>query len=147
MNTTSNDINVRRTTIRDADAVQNLLEQLGYTATMEETAERIRKVARSRRAFLAVATSGDATVGLVAAVVAPYFPNGTDICRITALVVDQDRRGGGIGEALVDSATAFARNAACASVEVTTANARARTHQFYEKMGFARTSVRFFRAL
>ena len=140
-------IGVRRPTIRDAAAVQALLQQLGYAASVEETAARIRRSARSSRAFLAIATADKTVVGVISAAVSPYFPDGTDLCRVTALVVDQAHRSGGIGEALLERALDFARQSGCAAVEVTTANARDRAHRFYEKMGFEQTSVRFYRAL
>ncbi|MCG8546695.1 MAG: GNAT family N-acetyltransferase [Alphaproteobacteria bacterium] len=147
MSSEQSSVAVRRATTRDAEAVRALLHQLGYTASAEDTAGRIRQTARSPRAFLSVATAGKTVVGVVSAVVSPYFPDGTDLCRVTALVVDQAHRGGGIGEALLDSALEFARQSGCAAVEVTTANARDRAHRFYEKMGFDQTSLRFYRAL
>jgi GNAT superfamily N-acetyltransferase len=77
----------------------------------------------------------------------PYFPSGSTICRITSLVVSAHHRGESIGEKLVAGATDFARKNHCSGIEITSAEHRLDAHRFYQRLGFSRTSFRFFRTL
>ena len=86
-------------------------------------------------------------IGLVSAELVPYFPNGSTICRVTGLVVSTHHRGQGIGEKLVTGAADFARERHCSGIEITSAEHRLDAHRFYQRLGFSRTSLRFFHAL
>jgi ribosomal protein S18 acetylase RimI-like enzyme len=138
---------LRGVTEADAAPVALLLAELGYPATEAEVGERLRGVAESRTGCVLVAESRGEVVGLIAAELVPYFPNGSTLCRITALVVAAQQRGRGIGEMLVEGATAFAREHRCAGIEITSAEHRGEAHRFYQRLGFTRTSLRFFRAV
>jgi ribosomal protein S18 acetylase RimI-like enzyme len=138
---------LRRATEADATPVALLLAELGYPAAEAEVGARLRGMAESRTGCVLVAQSGGEVVGLIAAELVPYFPNGSTICRITALVVAAQNRGLGIGEALVDGVAAFAREHHCAGIEITSAEHRVDAHRFYQRLGFSRTSLRFFRAV
>jgi ribosomal protein S18 acetylase RimI-like enzyme len=61
------------------------------------------------------------------------------------LVVDEAMRGRGVGEKLVRAAERVIADAGCGLVEVTSNLARAKAHGFYERLGYARTSLRFAR--
>ena len=86
-------------------------------------------------------------IGLVSAELVPYFPNGSTICRVTGFVVSTHHRGQGIGEKLVTGAADFAREHHCSGIEITSAEHRLDAHRFYQRLGFSRTSFRFFHAL
>src|SRR5215831_6282395 len=77
----------------------------------------------------------------------PYFPNGSTICRVTGLVVSTRHRGWGVGEKLLTGAADFAREHHCSGIEITSAEHRLDAHRFYQRLGFSRTSFRFFQAL
>lgn len=131
----------------DAASVAPLLEELGYPATADE----IRRRLRARRgaagsADFVAETEGEAD-GFLSAETLFYFPEGTRLCRVTALVVASPRRGKGVGKALLAAATDFARSRGCQGLEITTAEDRFDTRRFYERMGFSRTSHRFYRDL
>ncbi|HEY4595273.1 MAG TPA: GNAT family N-acetyltransferase, partial [Thermoanaerobaculia bacterium] len=55
------------------------------------------------------------------------------------LVVDESRRGGGIGAALVEAAAEWAAGHGFRTLRVRSNAVRERTHAFYERLGFART--------
>jgi predicted N-acetyltransferase YhbS len=138
---------LRSATETDAHAIAALLAELGYPATEAEVGARLRGVRESRTGCVLVAQADGEVVGLVAAELVPYFPNGSTLCRITALVVAAEQRGRGIGERLVEGAAAFARERHCAGIEITSAEHRGEAHRFYQRLGFARTSLRFFRGV
>ncbi|MEE8294195.1 MAG: GNAT family N-acetyltransferase, partial [Sphingomonadales bacterium] len=50
--------------------------------------------------------------------------------------VHKERRGHGIGEALIKDAIAKAEKAGCGMVQLTTDKKREKAIQFYEKLGF-----------
>jgi predicted N-acetyltransferase YhbS len=138
---------LRPATEADAHAIAVLLAELGYPASEAEVGARLRGMAQSRTGCVLVAQADDGVVGLIVAELVPYFPNGSTMCRITALVVAAEQRGRGIGERLVEGVAAFAREHRCAGIEITSAEHRGEAHRFYRRLGFSRTSVRFFRGV
>ena len=137
---------MRRAEAHDAAAVASLLGELGYPTTEAEARERLdsRDFAS---ALVLVASEDDDVVGLLAADPVPYFPDGSMLLRITALVVTERRRRSKVGQFLIDAAAAYARDHGCSALEVTTAERRTGAHRFYESLGFTRTGLRFLRVL
>lgn len=140
-------VTFRRATEADADAVAVLLTELGYASTTGDVVDRVRHSLHSDRSHLLVAQSGHGVIGLIAAELVPYFPNGATVCRVTALVVASQNRRQGLGEQLLARVTDFARDHGCSGIELTSAQHRLDAHRFYERLGFSRTSLRFFRPL
>jgi GNAT superfamily N-acetyltransferase len=138
---------IRSIESKDAIAVAELLGELGYAASEQGVRDRIDRSGDTASTFTFVADVDGRVVGCVSGYVAPYFPRGTLVCRVTALVVTSLCRTRGIGKALMDAAGAHARSAGCAEIEVTTSEDRAVAHRFYESLGFAHTSRRYLRAL
>jgi GNAT superfamily N-acetyltransferase len=137
----------RSATEQDAAAVAALLGELGYPTGEADARARIQEALADPAACVLVVDDGSEAVGLLAARIAPYFPAGSKIFRVTALVVAGTRRGKGIGSALIARATEIAARHGCAAVELTTGEQRADAHAFYERLGFKRTSVRYFRRI
>src|SRR5262245_58006904 len=61
--------------------------------------------------------------------------------EIAGLVVDEDRRGAGIGPQLVSAAEDWARGRGCAAIRVRSNVVRERAHRFYEREGYGRIKV------
>lgn len=140
-------VTFRRATEADADPVAALLTELGYASTAADVVDRMQRALHSDTSYLLVAQSGHDVIGLIAAELVPYFPNGSTVCRVTALVVASQNRRRGLGEQLLARATDFARDHGCSGIELTSAHHRLDAHRFYERLGFSRTSLRFFRSL
>src|SRR5262245_29009987 len=138
---------LRPATEADAKHVAALLIELGYPSEEADVHNRLRDCLAADTACVLVAQAEGQVVGLMCAVIVPYFPRGSTVCRVTALVVSADRRSQGVGEKLLAGATEFARKHHCAGIEITSAENRLDAHRFYQRLGFARTSFRFFKAV
>lgn len=66
---------------------------------------------------------------------------GAKRAQIEAVRVRGDRRGGGIGEAMLRHAVAEAKAAGCRLVQLTSDKRRGRAHLFYERLGFVGTHI------
>jgi len=138
---------IRRARETDAKHVALLLTELGYPSAEIDIQGRLHLSLSSCTACCLVAQSTGEIVGFVSAELVPYFPNGSIICRVTGLVVSPHHRSSGLGKRLLSDITDFARKHHCSGVEITSAEHRTEAHRFYERVGFSRTSFRFFRAL
>jgi ribosomal protein S18 acetylase RimI-like enzyme len=131
----------------DAKSVAVLMTELGYPSAEADVQDRLRRALHSPTSRCLVAQDGDEVIGLMSAELVPYFPSGSTICRVTSLVVSSQHRRRGVGDVLMAAAATFAREHQCSGIEVTSAERRADAHRFYQRIGFSRTALRFFRAL
>jgi ribosomal protein S18 acetylase RimI-like enzyme len=138
---------LRIATEADANHVALLLAELGYESKEADVRDRLRHSLHSPTSCLVLAQLASEVVGLVCAELVPYFPNGSTICRVTALIVATHHRGRRVGEKLLASAADFARKHRCSGIEITSAEHRLEAHRFYQRLGFSRTSFRFFQIL
>jgi GNAT superfamily N-acetyltransferase len=140
-------VTVRPALAGDAEGVAAVLAQLGYMPATDVLAARLTDLAADPRSAALVAEGDDRVVGLLTLHVVPVLHEPGGWCRITALVVDEGARRAGAGRALVAAAGAFAREAGCARIEVTSARHRAGAHGFYREMGFEQVSEHFLKRL
>ena len=129
---------IRPATPADVPKLADLTTQLGYPTSPEEAGERLRDLAsRPEDAVLVAEVDGEA-VGWIH--VSALYSLEMDPCvQIQGLVVDDSRRGGGIGAALVEAAAEWAAGHGFRTLRVRSNSVRERTHAFYERLGFART--------
>jgi GNAT superfamily N-acetyltransferase len=140
-------ITLRPATMTDAKHVALLLTELGYPSTEADVQKRLDHALHNDAGCCLVAQSAGDVIGLINAELVPYFPDGSTICRATALVALPPHRGRGLGEKLLAAVTDFARRHHCAGIELTSSERRVDAHRFYQRLGFSRTSFRFFQAL
>ena len=138
---------LRSPTEADAKHVASLLAELGYPSKETDVRDRLRRSLHRQSSCFLLAQFANEVIGLVSAELVPYFPTGSTICRVTALVVSTHHRGRRVGEKLVAGAVDFARQHHCSGIEITSAEHRLDAHRFYQRLGFSRTSSRFFQAL
>lgn len=141
------DIDLRGATSGDAGDVAALLTQLGYPCEPADAAERIDAVLHNDRQALILARDRGVVRGLLALDFMYYLPLGTTTCRVTALVVDEDAQGQGVGRLLLRDAERRARLGGAARLEVTSAGHRTEAHAFYRACGFSEGAVRFVKLL
>jgi GNAT superfamily N-acetyltransferase len=87
---------------------------------------------------LLVALEGERVVASLQLLILPGLARqGSRRGQIEAVRVAGDRRGRGIGEALVRRALDECRASGCATVQLTSDNSRTDAHRFWERLGFA----------
>jgi len=129
---------IRPATPADSPALADLTTQLGYPTSPEQAEERLRDLASRPENAVLVAEEDGAVRGWIH--VAALRSLEMEPCAIIqGLVVDEARRGGGIGAALVEAAAEWAAGHGFRTLRVRSNAVRERTHAFYERLGFART--------
>jgi GNAT superfamily N-acetyltransferase len=90
-----------------------------------------------------VAESGRELVGLCTAYLELRSVRYGQRCWVEDLAVDPGRRSQGIGGALLDAASAWARDGGATHIELDTGEARADAQRFYERRGPAWRSISY----
>ena len=135
---------IRPATAGDAAELARLLTALGYPVTTELAAARFATFSDAGEEAIAAADAdGTRLLGLATLHATPVLHRAGPVGRVTALVVDPDARGRGIGRALMAAAEAWAAGRGCVLMEVTSNRRRTDAHAFYERLGYAGTSIRF----
>ncbi len=136
---------VREAQAHDVPTLARLIRALGYDVDDEGIAARLDDLAGEGRAPLIVDTGQ--VLGCLTWGITPVLHRPRPVGRITMLVVAEDARGRGFGRLLIEAAEQRFREAGCGLVEVTSNLRRADAHAFYERLGYERTSYRFYRSL
>lgn len=140
-------IAVRLAQPADVPALARLVTALGFPATPDELAPRLTGMQDAGEVVLVATDDDDAVVGLLTVHVTPVLHRPTPVGRLTALVVAEPMRGAGVGRALVTEAERMLAARGCGLVEVTSNQQLTDAHAFYQRLGYAVTSVRLFKAL
>jgi GNAT superfamily N-acetyltransferase len=125
-------------TINSTDMPQlvGLLQQLGYSATVEEISERIETITTILRGTVIVAEDDRGKlIGCIQASVDTRLAEGT-FGEIVSLVVDADTRGQGVGKKLIAEATTWLVASGCSTLRVRCNSKRSEAHVFYQRLGF-----------
>lgn len=138
---------IRVATTLDAAEIARLLTLLGHPTTLQTVASRWEEWASAGNIALVTDRDDGTLSGLATLHRMLVFHRPRPVGRITALVVDEPMRGQGLGRALVNAAEAFLTAAGCGMLEITSNMRRADAHAFYERLGYERTSFRFFKTL
>jgi GNAT superfamily N-acetyltransferase len=131
----------------DAPDIATLLGQLGYPAEAEQVERRLDVVLGTGATSLFVAEADGRVVGLSVLQVSPTLEYDGLAGKLGALVVDEEHRRRGIGEALVRAVETEARSRGCVLVFLTTAERRGDAHAFYASLGYEETGRRFAKLL
>lgn len=104
--------------------------------------------ADARNEMLVLVDDGGTLLGCLQATYIPGLgKGGAERALIEAVRVRADRRGSGLGRALMDGAIDRARTRGCALVQLTSNKSRTDAHRFYASLGFARSHDGFKLAL
>jgi ribosomal protein S18 acetylase RimI-like enzyme len=133
---------VRRARVEDADAIGRLLHDFNseyddYTPGPEAMGRRMRDLLAS--GDITVLMAGDGPSGLALLRFRPSLWSESLDCYLEELYVVPDRRGGGLGQALVEAAIETARAEGARYMDLGTAETDTAARALYEKMGFSRT--------
>lgn len=138
---------IRRASASDVASLSPLLGELGYPADAEVLPTRLSALNESGHVVALVAEVGGSVVGLATAHVITTIHSPAPVALLTALVVAESARGQGAGRRLVAAAEEWARANGAVRIAVTSGAQRTDAHRFYERIGYARTGVRFGKSL
>src|SRR6266487_638619 len=136
---------IRAARKEDAAVLAGLLGQLGYPSSREQVERRLERLGAADRLF--VAELEGEVVGLAGLHVSAAFEYDGDAAKVSALVVDEQFRRRGVGEALMDALENEARALGCVILFLTTAERREDAHAFYRRIGLEETGRRFAKRL
>jgi GNAT superfamily N-acetyltransferase len=140
-------VDVRPATAADAAAIARLLDQLGYPTDVADVPARLERLAHGPRGTVLLACREGAVLGLATVHIVSVLNRRRDVAWLTALVVDEAARRGGVGRALVQAVETLARRSGCERLSVTTYADRADARAFYLGLGLAQTGLRFGKTL
>ena len=136
-------ISIREAASADAQAVADLLRQLGHPISAETIGRQLAILAATRCDRVLVAEAQGVVVGVLSLNWTPLLHRDRPLGRVTALVVDEAERGQGIGSRLVAEAERVLREMGCSAVEITSNIRRAEAHAFYRGLGYEQPSSYF----
>ena len=131
------EIIVREISVKDANQINRLSEELGYPLTAEQTRRNISAVIESKDHTAFVASYKDEVIGWVGAahvIMLEVMPH----CEINGLVIDKQYRGQGVGKLLIDSVKEWAKGKGNHILSLHCNIKREDAHRFYEHIGFVK---------
>ena len=138
---------IRTAHVEDVPALVELMQQLGYAINHRDLQANLGYLTQSARDEILVADVGERLLGCICLHCMTVLQSPVPLGRITALVVADNCRGEGVGQALVERAEDYFRQQGCDVVEVTSSAHRHGAHQFYLARGYRESSSRFSRRL
>jgi GNAT superfamily N-acetyltransferase len=136
-------LRVRPAARSDAAALARLCTQLGYPAQANDMPTRLEHLQADPGVQTLVAEDDGSVIGLITTHIRHTMNHAAPLAQITLLVVDETRRGAGVGRELVSAAENWARGCGCKRIVVTTALHRGEAHAFYERLDYAHTGRRY----
>ncbi len=142
-------MNIRSAQLADVSRLTALAAQLGYPTSEAALQTRLEALLpqTDHAVFVAVDTD-DVVMGWISLFV--YRPLMRDpLVMVAGLIVDEVRRGQGIGQQLMEQAESWARERGCEGVYLKSNIKRTASHTFYEGLGYQniKTQYCFFKAL
>ncbi|MCH8617313.1 GNAT family N-acetyltransferase [Sphingomonas sp. SM33] len=137
---------IRDAQLADAPRLTELIIELGHP--IEEAQVRANLELLSERSPLPlVATTNGEVVAMCGLSAMVTVHRDAPVGRVSVMIVAEAHRGRGIGALLIAEAEKRLAALGCKILEVTSNVRRERAHQFYEKLGYERTSYRFMKRL
>ncbi len=128
-------ITIRPAVAVDAPVLAVLSTQLGYPVTTARIVERLEKIVQERDHQVFVAELSGQVFGWME-VYARTILVDDGVAEIEGLVVDDDMRGRGIGQALMAYGESWARQHGCSHVYLRSNVVREAAHRFFEGLGY-----------
>ena len=138
---------IRQAAKTDAGAIAGLLGELGYPTESDSVLKWLKTLEISTSDVVFVGEIRGSVVAFLSLHVIPYFTTGELVGRVLALAVKEEARNQGIGRAMMGAAEEQARKMGCKAVEVTSADYREGAHAFYARLGYPKTSAKFFKRI
>jgi GNAT superfamily N-acetyltransferase len=133
-------ISIRPARREDAAALASLSGQLGYAASPQEIESRLARILSDRDHLVLIAESAGQPVGWIHGAIVEAMESGRSV-EIMGLVVEEQRRGAGVGRALLAHVEAWAREKGETKVTLRSNVIRTRAHAFYQRLGYEITKT------
>lgn len=129
----------------DAVWLRGLMEQLsGQTTTVEDVLDRLQFIENSKIDFMFVYEDEGRVLGLMAFRIRENIEKVSKYGEISAIVVDENYRGRGIGRLMVEYAETLAKEMGCTGTWLVSSLHREKdAHKFYKHLGYEITGYRF----
>ena len=138
-------ISIRNAVEEDIPRIQELYLQMAFTPpppdaprpSMEEYRRIFREFSAMPGYELLVAEDNDTIVGTTVLAILPGMAHGVSpFAVVEYVVVDEKRRGEGIGRILMEYIIGKAKDAGCYKIMLTSDKRRTEAHEFYRSLGF-----------
>ncbi|NRF40337.1 GNAT family N-acetyltransferase [Pedobacter foliorum] len=129
-------MNIREAELKDAAAIQVLLEQLGYPTDDGFIAKRLGELSKLTDHFDIVYELNEEVLGFVSLHFIPQIAFEADYAVISFFIVDDNSRSLGIGKELEEYCTSLAVERKCKRILVHSNARRTDAHRFYLRQGF-----------
>ena len=140
-------LSVRPATEADAPTLATLMTQLGYPSDAAQVLARLKRSESDPDICALVALHEGMVAGFIGLMIFPSFTHDELHGYIMALVVDEARRGSGVGATLLAKAEAWFAARGVRRATLTTALHREKAHAFYEHLGYEFNGRRYVKAL
>jgi ribosomal protein S18 acetylase RimI-like enzyme len=141
------DLTVRAPEAGDMEALADLMTQLGYETCTSEMQMRMETIMANKQYATFVAVSEGKVCGMIGTRISYSYEHNNPGAAILALIVSENMRGRGVGEALVTVAENDLTQKNIRRLAVYTHFRRTRAHEFYEKMGYEKNGFRLVKEL
>ncbi len=131
----SAEIKIREARLEDSEQLAELSGQLGYPSTAKQIHQRLKAIADFPGSAIFVADSVDKVAGFVG-VQMLHTLEADQRVEVTALVVLEGFRSGGVGKLLMERAEDWARSQGCTIIGLRSNVIRERAHSFYQRLGY-----------
>ncbi len=129
------EILIRRIAEQDAEAINALSTQLGYTMPIEQTLANIRSVLGTKKHNAFVAIAENKIIGWIGVAEALQIES-APFCEIRGLIVDERYRGHGIGKMLIEKVKQWSKETGNKTLRLRCNMIRKEAHLFYQHLGF-----------
>lgn len=129
---------IRPPMVNDAQAIKELLTQMGYQLTLSEVKNRIELFNENTMYHCCVMEISEQVIGIIAMTISDYFLHTTRFCYVDAVVIDEQYRRMGLGEKLLHTIEEIAKEQGCQYCELRSGKHRepSGTHDFYKRLGY-----------
>lgn len=141
------DLTIRAAEAADAEALADLMTQLGYETRTSEMQMRMEAILSNKDHATFVAVNEGKVCGMIGTFTCYTYEYNSPSTRIQALVVSKEARGRGVGHALIGAAEKHLAQKNIRRIAVDARFERKEAHEFYEKLGYTRNGFRFVKEL
>ena len=141
------DVTVRAVEATDMEALADLMSQLGYETRTSEMQMRMETIFANKNYATFVAVSKGEVCGMIGTFTCYSYEHNNPGGRILALIVSEQMRGRGVGEALIAAAEKDLAQKNIRRIAVNARFERTRAHKFYETLGYKKNGFRLVKEL